>query len=247
MKKEVFYLVILFAFVFIINYRTIDDWLIKEFGQNENVFVLRIIDGDTIVTDIGRIRLLGINSPEKGEIGYTDALNFLKSKILEKNITIVFEGEKKDKYKRYLAYIYYNGENINLESVRRGYSNYYFPKKSPMHSKFKTAWNECLRDGLNLCKKSRYNCVDIDYSNVDNQKISIINKCSYNLDIGNWSIKDEGRKKYVFKKFILSSNEFLEIGAENFGKKYVWTKSGDSIIIRDADGLLVYFEDIFRD
>ena len=43
------------------------------------VNLTRAIDGDTIDTDIGKIRLLGINTPEKKNPGYEEALNFLKN------------------------------------------------------------------------------------------------------------------------------------------------------------------------
>jgi len=38
----------------------------------------RAIDGDTIETDIGIIRLLGINTPEKKQAYYEEAKEFLK-------------------------------------------------------------------------------------------------------------------------------------------------------------------------
>ena len=41
--------------------------------------VTRIIDGDTIEVGNNTVRLLGINSPEKGEIGYNEAKAFLQA------------------------------------------------------------------------------------------------------------------------------------------------------------------------
>ena len=44
----------------------------------QSVSVLRIIDGDTLVTSIGRVRLYGINAPEVGERCSRDATEELR-------------------------------------------------------------------------------------------------------------------------------------------------------------------------
>ena len=46
--------------------------------KKESVFVTRVIDGDTIETENSTIRLLGINTPERGKEYYGEAKDFLK-------------------------------------------------------------------------------------------------------------------------------------------------------------------------
>ena len=67
--------------------------------EKETTFVNRVIDGDTIETDIGTIRLLGINTPEKKMPYYQEAKDFLKQ-IENKTIDILRDNEDEDKYNR---------------------------------------------------------------------------------------------------------------------------------------------------
>ncbi|ORU91950.1 MAG: hypothetical protein A6F70_01315 [Cycloclasticus sp. symbiont of Bathymodiolus heckerae] len=94
----------------------------------ETIRVIRVIDGDTVVLQTGqRVRLLGINAPEIGykgkvsEIGAKAAQKYLKSKVLNKNITLEIDIEYEDKYTRRLAHIFLeNGLHINEDMLRRG-------------------------------------------------------------------------------------------------------------------------------
>src|SRR3989344_4886614 len=63
------------------------------------------------------VRLLGINSPEKGELYYDEAEKFLEGLILNKTIKLEKGREDKDKYGRLLRYIFINDKNINLKIV----------------------------------------------------------------------------------------------------------------------------------
>ncbi|MGM9924752.1 MAG: thermonuclease family protein [Bacillus sp. (in: firmicutes)] len=100
------------------------------------VTVTRVIDGDTIVghlkthimdiklvlTDI-HFRLLGINTPElrgaEKEKGIA-ARDYLKGLIEGKEVVVT--ADKKDKYGRQLAIVYYQGLNINDHLLKEGYA-----------------------------------------------------------------------------------------------------------------------------
>ncbi|HWO97594.1 MAG TPA: thermonuclease family protein [Bacillus sp. (in: firmicutes)] len=81
--------------------------------------VTNVVDGDTIdaVVDLGyqikteqRFRLLGINTPERGEEGYNEVKKFVTEKLLDKEVYI--QSSKDDSFGRYLADVYYHdGEN----------------------------------------------------------------------------------------------------------------------------------------
>lgn len=242
-RKYKIILGILVLILLAVNYSFMDGFLIKTFDEKENVFVERVIDGDTIVVNGTSFRLLGINTPERGEKYYSEAKIFLENKILNKTISVEKKG--KDKYYRELAYVFYKNENVNLEIVRNGYANYYFPSgKDNYYSDFVSAWNECLISGKNLCEKSLNKCSGcIVVENFGYGKNLVLkNACGFDCDLNNWEVKDEGRKKYVFENFVLKKYEKIELTSEDFGNDYVWTKTGDTIFLRDSDGKLVLWE-----
>ncbi len=243
MKQEKILLILLIVLIFTLNYNLIDSFLIKTFEDYEIGIVERVVDGDTVIINGTSTRLLGINSPEKGEIGYLEAKKFLEKNILNESVKIYFGKDKTDRYGRKLGYIFLNSKNINLESVRRGYSNYYFPSgKDEYYYKFVEAWSECLDENVRLCEKSLDGCVVLEDWNIKNQIVVLKNICNQNINLAGWSVKDEGRKKYVFNYFILEKFEEIELRTEDWEENYVWTSSGDSIFVRDSKNKLVIFD-----
>ncbi|MDR2967323.1 MAG: thermonuclease family protein [Methanobacteriaceae archaeon] len=83
-----------------------------------------VVDGDTIdVVGVGRVRLVGIDTPERGQPGYEEATNYVKSKCLGKTVYLdIDNAEPKDKYGRTLAIVYVDGININQELLKLGYA-----------------------------------------------------------------------------------------------------------------------------
>ena len=255
-KKDIIILISLIIALLVINYPFLNNTLQKFLTNYETVHVDRIIDGDTIVSNKTSIRLLGINSPEKGELYYNEAKEFLEEWILNKTVDLEFGKEKYDKYQRTLAYLYINRENINLKLVEKGFANFYFPSgKDNYYNKFKDAWEECINNNLNLCENSANKCsqcIELRELNVDNQQVILHNSCGFECVLTNWEIKDEGRKKFVFKDFVLNSGDEVEIvigegiNTNNrlywSGEEYVWTESGDALFLRDEDGKLVLWE-----
>src|SRR3972149_7497913 len=103
-KKQIDKLILLFFILAVLSlfYPPIDNFLEQTFSATQTVFVERAIDGDTIETEIGNIRLLGINTPERGESYYNEAKAFLASRIFNKTVELEFVGERIDKYNRTL-------------------------------------------------------------------------------------------------------------------------------------------------
>jgi len=246
-KKILIYLIFLLLFILIIlSYNKIDSFVIKTFDDTNSGIVTRVIDGDTIVDQNGQsYRLLGINTPEKGEKGYIEAKNFLESLILNKTVSLKSQGEEYDLYNRRLAYVYLNNENINLKMINEGYASAYFPTEMKKEE-FYSAWEKCLEEGKNLCEKSQdicKNCILLKEININTQIITLENQCNFKCNLSFWTIKDEGRKKYVFGKFYLENKKSVNISAKDFKQDYVWTKTGDSVFVKDAvNKLVIYYK-----
>lgn len=256
-KRQLILLIGLVILLFIINYSFLDKALKEFLIDYETAIVKRVIDGDTFVIDNATsVRLLGINTPERGEIYYKEAKDFLENFSLNKTVGLEFGKEKKDKYGRTLAYVIIDNKNINLELVKNGFANFYFPSgKDIYYEKFKKAWEICIKEEKNLCEKTKNKCAEcIELKEFDykNQIIVFYDKCDFDCELTGWGIKDEGRKKFIFPKFNLKKWKNVEIkvgeGKENEtilfwkGEEYVWTKSGDSLFLRDKDGKLVLWK-----
>ena len=83
-----------------------------------------VVDGDTIdVDNVGRIRFVGINTPERDQQGYQEAKDFVKKACLGKKVYLDIDDAKHyDKYGRVLAVVYVNDININAALLKGGYA-----------------------------------------------------------------------------------------------------------------------------
>ena len=239
-------LIILIILLIAVNYSFIDkaiqNWLINY----ETGFVERVIDGDTIEINGSSYRLLGINTPEKGEKYFEEAKLFLESQILNSTVKLFYIDQRKDKYNRDLVYVVFGNANINIKLVEEGFANIYYPsKKDSYYSKFYSAWEKCLDKNINLCEKSLDSCsgcIELVELNVHDQFVELNNTCSFNCDLTKWSIKDEGRKKFIFDSVNLDKGQSIKITAKDFNEDYVWTASGDTLFLRDEKNKLVLWK-----
>jgi micrococcal nuclease len=253
-KRLVFILIVLVVLLIALNYSKLDSMTGKFVDSSETGVVNKVVDGDTIDVAGQRVRLLGINTPEKGELYYQEAKDFVMKKIMNKSVRLESGKEDKDLYSRELRYVFLNDENINLELVQNGLANIYFPSgKDRYYNTFLNACQECIIKNINLCEKSENpcaNCVKLDDLNVKNQIVVLRNICSAGCELTNWGIKDEGRKNFVFPKFTLLNQIQIKVGEgqnnQNVlfwsGQDYVWTDTGDTIFLRDSDGKLVLWQ-----
>ena len=102
----------------------------KEFTGN----VFKVMDGDTIelLTKASKeenpyapvkrvkIRLFGIDAPEKKQEFGIQAKNYLSNLIFNEEVKIIVENQ--DKFGRLVGTIYFNNKDINKEMVKNGYA-----------------------------------------------------------------------------------------------------------------------------
>lgn len=92
--------------------------------------VIRAVDGDTLLLEGGyRIRLLGVNTPETkhpdrpAEPFGAEASAFTQSLIEQRAITLEFDRERFDNYRRVLAYVSLDdGTLLNQRLIEAGFS-----------------------------------------------------------------------------------------------------------------------------
>lgn len=95
------------------------------------VQVLRVIDGDTIETELGRIRYIGIDTPEtvhpsKGFESFGDAAKQRNRELVEgQTIQLDYDTDLLDQYGRFLGYVYLLNTSrtfVNLALVSEGFA-----------------------------------------------------------------------------------------------------------------------------
>ena len=102
--------------------------------------VFKIIDGDTFHCmangGVVKVRMADIDAPEiKQQYGLV-AKYALQNKIAGRTVFLV--NPKKDRYKRFVATVFVNGENVNRQMVENGYAVAY-GKNSPYKHAEQTA------------------------------------------------------------------------------------------------------------
>lgn len=88
----------------------------------------RVIDGDTYILDVDlgfrihaklHIRALGVDTPDRGEVGYDEATAFVTEFLTGKSITILTEKDKTT-FERWLAWVYADGHSVDTALIKAG-------------------------------------------------------------------------------------------------------------------------------
>ena len=97
-----------------------------ESGSND-VSVLKVIDGDTVITTVGTVRLIGIDAPEEEECGYQEATERLTGLVDGKDVNLVPDSlnQDRDKYGRFLRYVEIDGDDVGEVLLKEHYVDMY--------------------------------------------------------------------------------------------------------------------------
>lgn len=96
---------------------------IDDYGDIEE-----IVDGDTLWVGETKVRLVGIDTPEKGEPGYQEAADFLATlcPVGSEAALDIDDEQPLDKYNRTLAIAYCKGINANKRLLEEGHAEILF-------------------------------------------------------------------------------------------------------------------------
>ncbi len=197
------------------------------------VNITRVIDGDTFEASDFKVRLLGINTPEKKQIYFQEAKDFLQD---FEGKTIALESYGKDKYGRVLGYVHYNKKLINLEILKNGLGSLYYYDKDKYYSDMEKAEASAQKREIGIWSKSKnYGCLELvelkwkENERCKNQeKIVLNNKCE-SMQV---TFKDDATHIYSVE---------LERGIFEKSFSCIWNDAGDSLYIWDDDGLLLFY------
>jgi endonuclease YncB( thermonuclease family) len=220
-------------------------------ASKETFLVSRVIDGDTVELSNGeKVRLIGINAPEIGDFLGEEAKNFLARLVEGKVVHLETDYIERDIYGRKLAFLFLDGVNINVEILKNGLAHTFdLGKVSKYVNDLKEAESYARTNQIGIWKKSNITCIKlIDLKIVGKEKVVIKNGCNFSIQLKNWILEDESHNKFKFPSYIFKPNEIIEIYSTNktakfsFKKEFpIWNKEGDSLFLRDSQGLLVLF------
>lgn len=117
-------------------------------GHADAAFVVRVVDGDTIVVRLAgartdeRVRLIGIQAPETGaggnrapECGGEDASRVMHGLADGRSVSLAKDVEDRDQFGRLLRYAYRDdGLFLNAEIVREGWAYTFRHPPSTAHA-----------------------------------------------------------------------------------------------------------------
>lgn len=88
----------------------------------ETAICTEVVDGDTIYLDNGKkVRLVGVNTPERGVEGYITSKLFVQKLCLNNKVGLDIDDSKPtDKYGRTLAVVIVDGKNLNEMLLKEG-------------------------------------------------------------------------------------------------------------------------------
>ncbi len=231
-----------------------------ELTSDEEYEISKIIDGDTIKLSNGeKVRLIGINAPETGQPYAEESKEKLVQLIGNSLVKLKKDVDKNDQYGRWLRYIYVDETFVNLEMVKQGCAIAYSVSPNLKYSEdFENAEQEALNNGIGMWAPSSFeisiSCLNADAEgddtdNLNGEYVVLDNLGTTPLDLTSWRLYDEANNEFVFPSFHLVNESTVTIftgsGADTDEELYwgsskpVWNNDGDSLYIRDADGLFV--------
>ena len=124
--------------------------------------VERIIDGDTIHCEpVGRIRLIGMDTPERGQKPFGPAATAALTEMtpIGSLIEVEFDVERTDRYDRILGYLWANGELVNWQLVREGWALIaIYPPNVRYSEHFLQAQQDARGEGVGLWAVDGFDC-----------------------------------------------------------------------------------------
>ena len=127
-------------------------------GDLQSSLVKRVIDGDTLFLDNGEnVRLIGVDTPEtkhpRKPVQWfgKEAYLFTKGMVEGKQVRLEFDWQKRDKYRRLLAYVYLlDGTLLNAEIIKQGYGFAYTKYPFKYLEEFRSYEREAREQGRGL-------------------------------------------------------------------------------------------------
>lgn len=103
-------------------------WAVQT-GAGDSHRVLRVVDGDTAVLEDGEVvRILSIDTPERGDTLYREATEYLKTFLEGRKVSLELGRRRRDAYHRLLGHLWIGDTLVSERLVEAGLARLYpFP------------------------------------------------------------------------------------------------------------------------
>lgn len=237
------------------------------------VEVAEVIDGDTLDVRLDgtkeRVRIIGINAPERGECLDAQATAALRDLVDGRSVSLVVDTTDRDDFGRLLRYVEVGGTDVGEELVRAGLAlARRYPPDVARAEALESAQAAARADGTGLWASDacgptvagsagievgalRFDADGNDSENLNDEWIEIVNTGEVAVDLDRWSIRDESStNRYRFDEFVLPAGATVRIhsgcGTDTATELFwctsgsaVWNNSGDTVLVLDPAGNVV--------
>ncbi|MEZ6189535.1 MAG: thermonuclease family protein, partial [Planctomycetota bacterium] len=118
-------------------------------GPTDTGKVTRVVDGDTFhMADGRKVRLIGINTPERksNDPLNEEATQLLRDLVDGKTVTLEYDTDRTDQFKRTLAHVFVGDLYVNGEIVRQGLAYCYTWAPNTAHEKDLSPYQQQARE-----------------------------------------------------------------------------------------------------
>lgn len=225
--------------------------------------VVEVIDGDTVdvETDDGqrhRVRLIGINSPERGECLEKEATAGLAELVGDSMVTMTADRSDRDRYGRLLRYLHTDGRFVNEAMVADGLAmaRRYKPDTAQA-DRLDAAQERAQRSRVGLWApdacgepavdagemvigRLQFDAPGNDNNSLNGEWVEIVNRGEDDRDLTNWVLKDTSAShRYAFPAgFTLKAGAKVRVSSgcgTDRPDHLFWCVSGSAVWNNDGD------------
>lgn len=242
-------------------------------AEGGDVIVTQVVDGDTIDVRVDgvaeRVRIIGINTPERDECLADKATGWLRDRIAGRAVTLVRDRSDRDRFGRLLRYVEIDGADVGVESVRAGLAiARRYPPDTARAAELDIVQQAAEDDGVGMWAPDacgagatnadlvisdvRFDADGNDNDNLNDEWVRITNRGTSRVDLSGWVLKDESAShRYSFPGgFGLDPDSTVTVrtgcGNDSGDELHwcntdsaVWNNSGDTAFLLDPAGNVV--------